>query len=77
MIYDEKENLIHGKGLAAEERSSPEMRRVMYSGGIELFTGSAFSERFTLFYSLLLYPSFSVLKVLFIHIHNSDLDWYK
>ena len=41
----EKENLTHGKGLAVEERSSPEVRRVMYSGGIELFTGGAFSGR--------------------------------
>lgn len=43
MICGEKENLTQGKGLAAEERSSPEVRRVMYSGGIELFTGGALS----------------------------------
>lgn len=43
MICGAKENLTHGKGLAVEEGSSPEMRRVMYSGGIELFTGGALS----------------------------------
>lgn len=43
MICGDKENLTQGKGLAAEEQSSPEVRRVMYSGGIELFTGGALS----------------------------------
>ena len=51
----EKENLTHGKELAVEERSSPEVRRVMYSGGIELFTGGAFSGRLPSFLSSLVH----------------------